>query len=107
MEIKKLIEDFELAIPTYQRCVDEKWNKEKIIKHNIHLGICHYLYCIYDVNIVESLTCYYKNYMKSYYLFKVYVQYNSIAKCIKPRLDFMKSEVKDLKRLLKQGYTHV
>lgn len=106
MEIKKLIEAFELAIPTYQKAVDEKWSEKEIYFNEMDLGICWHLsckgICVYDV-----FKDYYMRLLKDGDLFSYYSETKSIYKSIKPRLDFMKSEVKDLKRLLKQGYTHV
>lgn len=112
MEIKKLIEAFELAIPTYQKCVDEKWNINKLVNEHLHWGLCYYFEIKLNISIRNLFGDYYQHYITYYgYLFEdpqpQYSTIENINKCIKPRLEFMKSEVKDLKRLLKQGYTHV
>ena len=112
MEIKKLIEAFELAIPTYQKAVDEKWKYDLLASNKIHWGLCYLFSKSLNINIGDIFLVYYKNYLlPNRYLFedphpKLSTKEN-INKCIKPRLDFMKSEVKDLKRLLKQGYTYI
>lgn len=110
MEIEKLIEAFQLAIPTYQKAVDEKWDWYKISKNDMERGLCLYMqkYNKYNKSIKYVFAEYYINYLNKYsYLFPIYIRKYSISESIKPRLDFMKREVKDLKKLMKKGYTHV
>ena len=57
--------------------------------------------------LVNTFNNYYANYILNGYLYDMYIETKSIKKSIIPRLNFMKSEVKELKKLLKQGYTHV
>lgn len=113
MKIEELIEAFEKAIPTYQQAVDENWDYTTLRMNWMHGGICLFCKEILEIDIYDTIETYYKNYIinEHGYLFKD-IQYHysikqNIEICIKPRLDFMKKEVKELKKLLKQGYTHV
>ena len=107
MKIKKLIEAFELAIPTYQKAVDEKWDYQKITINRMEFGICCFLRTNYNIHIGTCFNKYYINYIYFNYIYIPFIFCKNINKSIKPRLQFMKKEVKDLKKLLKQGYTHV
>lgn len=52
----------------------------------------------------NTIKRYYKNYLGcDAYLFPR----PQTGKDLKSRIDFMESEIKDLKKLLKKGYTHV
>lgn len=119
MKIKKLIQIFEELIPEYQKAVDENWDYHELVKNNMESGICmkanHMNYDIYQV--IED---YYHNLFIGCYTDTLFYtanhlrQYktgdgdiNYIKSCIKPRLKFLKDEVKDLNRLLKEGYTHI
>jgi hypothetical protein len=110
--IKKLIEVFEKAIPVYQKAVDEKWNYDKLRFEDIEVGLCFYFNKKLNVDIAYVMNNYYINYIdRSVYLFNLAYRFKTtqenINNCILPRLQFMKSEVKDLKKLLKKGYTHI
>lgn len=105
MKIEKLIEAFELAIPTYQQAVDENWNLKKLLNMKMHFGICHFVDRTFNMPIYEVFDTYYKNYVDSLGFLYDVTYFNSEISNINQRLNFMKNEVKDLKRLLKQGYT--
>lgn len=112
MKIKKLIEAFELAIPTYQQAVDEKWDYRKLAIRDMEKGLCFYMVNQLDIYISNAIWGYYEHFLDSRgYLFSVSNSFQTaeenIKEAILPRLNFMKSEVKDLKRLMKKGYTHV
>ena len=94
MKIEELIKAFELAIPTYQKAVDEKWNKDKIKQESLDDGIC---YSGVKLTVNKVFKTYYKNYLSWHftYLFPTYKTTESILLSIKPRLDFMKKEVKE------------
>lgn len=110
MKIEKLIEIFEQCIPTYQKCVDENWDFRKIEKEDLESGICRFCNLKLDCSVYNVFETYYK-YYSSYgdyifrpaYLVKDIFIYVSII----PRLKFLKQQVKELKKLQKQGYTHV
>ncbi len=97
MKITQLIEIFEKLLPIYKRGLVKK-------DHSLRYGLCAaYNYNFNDFILyctVFSDRGYYKNYLNSY---------GSLFPNgeIQPRIDFMKSEIKNLKKLLKEGYTHV
>lgn len=106
MEIKKLIWVFEQLIPIYQKAVDENWGYFKIKKNNLSYGICWASYFLLKEYIDADILRYYKNYLTNRYLFDK-AKRNNYKNPIKKRLDFMKSEIPQLKKLIKQGYTHL
>lgn len=108
--IEKLIEVFEKAIPLYQKAVDENWKITKLNEMHMNFGICNYVIRKYKTDIYYVFDSYYKNYTSNVgFLFNApyFYRKNIIENCIKPRLEFMKSEVIELKKLMKKGYTHV
>lgn len=116
MKIEKLIEIFEQCIPTYQKCVDENWDFIKIEDEFLSTGICNfcnlksYCYVYYTINNYYK---YYLNFNNSLLCITALQLYCNdkqnliIKQAIQPRLKFLKQQVKELKKLQKQGYTHV
>jgi hypothetical protein len=114
MKIEKLIRIFEQCIPVYQKAVDEKWDYDQLYRNNMESGLCLFIgkgpfsrkYSI----ISNVFRTHYKNLLQNDYLFipaeKVKIR-KKINMSIKPRLEFLKQQVKQLKKLQKQGYTHV
>lgn len=114
MKIEKLIQIFENCIPTYQKCVDENWDYNKIAKRNLHSGLCLFVGkrgCRKEYkDISKVFKTYYRNFLRNNFLFPSALSFynkDEIRFCIKPRLKFLKQQVKELKKLQKQGYTHV
>ena len=105
--IKKLIDVFEKTIPIYQDAVNNVYSHSFIIAENINIGICSYPYLKLKIDIYDTINRYYRNYIFNGLLFPTYRQSRSIEQSILPRLEFMKSEVIELKKLLKKGYTHI
>lgn len=106
MKIKKLIWVFEQLIPVYQKAVDEKWNFDRLCKEDLDIGICWASYKRLKEGIYIHIERYYEKYTKGGYLFKEPLR-NNYKKPIRQRLDFMKSEIPQLKKLIKKGYTHI
>jgi len=106
--IETLIEVFEKAIPVYQKAVDENWSCKKLDEFDIDDGICAFSKLQLDIGIYDVINRYYKNYLKRGYLFPISLYVSKpITESIKPRLDFMKSEVIELRKLMGKGYTHI
>ena len=106
MKITRLIEIFEQLLLIYKKGYKEKYCFQMMVNNNIDIGMCCASYYGLGDASLYSVFCkgYYKNLLKSNgYLFPEPKNY----KDLKPRIDFMKSEIKSLKNLLKQGYTHV
>lgn len=115
MEISKLIEIFNECIPTYQKAVDENWGYNKLVSKNMERGLCLFvlvnnfgdIYSIFD----ENVDGHYHNLLNDggSYLFPTsrHLVVDYIEKCILPRLNFLKEQVIELKKLQKKGYTHV
>jgi len=100
MKIKDLIKVFEQLLPIYKKGL-----LDGCIPFGLSCGICF----ASDRYTNFSL---YPVFIKGYYKKLVNVDgllfpYPLTAKDLKSRIDFMESEIKDLKRLLKKGYTHV
>lgn len=97
MKIKQLIEIFERLLPIYEKGLIQE-------DYSLRHGLC----CAYFENFNDHIlydtvftdTGYYKNYLNSSESLFPNGE-------IQPRIDFMKSEIKNLKKLLKEGYTHV
>jgi hypothetical protein len=114
MKIENLIRIFEKCIPIYQKAVDEKWNYDKIEKHNLKNGLCYFIlntqYIL--INYLFNVDSYYKNFLNSEnYIckscFHYYLDNKFSRKPLIYRLEFLKQQVKELKKLQKQGYTDV
>ena len=113
MKINKLINVFNKLIPVYRQAVDEKLKNPLLYD-----GICNASIWILSIDVSEVFKTYYKNYISktthanqdgSY-------QRKDTLSCpygvrtrnaMQFRLEFMKQEVKELKLLKKQGYTHL
>lgn len=103
MKIDELISVFERLLPIYEKAYKSKYPPQKMDKLGIDLGLCFAALRIMNVDIYQTMDEYYSNCMKSTSLFP----YPKDYKGLKTRIDFMKSEIKSLKRLQKRGYTHV
>mgnify|MGYP001434296421 CR=1 FL=1 len=96
MKIKKLIKVFETLLPIY----------ENIPYTLIHNGLCYNakVYCgttdLYDIFCRRG---YYGNFVKCCCL----PFYFDRTKGTPYRIEFMKNEIKELKKLLKEGYTDI
>ena len=114
MKIEKLIQIFEKCIPTYQKCVDENWDYDMISDNTLYSGLCLFIwkksYSQKYSMISNVFKTYYIDFIKCCYLFTPANEVKrgkEIEISIKPRLKFLKQQVKELKKLQKQGYTHV
>ena len=116
MKIENLIRIFEKCIPIYQKAVDEKWSFKRLWKNQLMDGICSYCYFILLLETKNVFKTYYKNFTdKRGLLFETVIDLESsiidkeevLKRAILPRLEFLKQQVKELKKLQKQGYTDV
>ncbi len=108
MKITRLIKVYEKLLPIYKKAYEEDWDIVLLVHNRIDFGLCYASCCIYGVDIHKTMSRwangYYKNYINSSgYLFSL----PKTGKDLKTRIDFMESEIKSLKRLIKKGYTHV
>ena len=105
MEIQKLIEVFKLLLPIYEKGYKENYSYVEMHYFNLHHGICNASAFHLKVKLY-SIFCknYYKNLINSSgFIFPL----PESGKDLNPRIDFMKTEIKSLNKLLKEGYTHV
>lgn len=115
MKIKKLRKTFERALPYYQQAVDENWDYYQLFDNNMHNGLCYFSRYKLNVPIFYIFPTHYKHFLKrnKAWLFPTTWSVSSskssshIKKSIAPRLEFLKEEIKRLKKLEKQGYTHI
>lgn len=107
VEIKKLIGVFEKLLPLY---IEQ--HQRKILVHPFHVGLCLAAIGSLSVDDFDLIGSTMDRYEGGYYiniinskglLFPAPKRYSDL----KVRIDFMKSEIKSLKRLMKKGYTHV
>lgn len=105
MKITELISVFERLLPIYEKAYKEKWYRKQLVSNHLTIGLCNFELNTFDTgSLYRVVPRYYKNILdEDGYLFP----YPDTYKDLKPRIDFMKSEIKDLKRLIKKGYTHV
>jgi len=113
MKIKDLIKVFEQLLPIYKKACKCNWDYDKLYSKELHFGLCNSSYELLNVQIISVMSeknGYYKNFLggtnwmgEFVYLFPK----PKTGKDLKSRIDFMEAEIKDLKRLLKKGYTHV
>lgn len=102
MKIKKLISVFERLLPIYKEAFEGDWSWDKLCKNRLNCGIC--MASDYELlSVFTTYDGYYYNLTRGSVLFR----YPDSGKDLKSRIDFMESEIKDLKRLIKKGYTHV
>ncbi len=108
MKIEKLIWVFEKLIPVYQQAIRNNWRYNKLEENNLHWGLCYCSEKRLNVIIEQSVKRYYWNYIKMHngYLFPI-PDFLKYKEALQQRLDFMKSEIPELKELIKQGYTHI
>lgn len=105
MEIKKLIKVYEELLPIYKKAFERDVCFPILYDLHLHYGICKASKKILNINIYKIINKYYTHYMEPLtgYLFPI----PNSGKDLKTRIDFMKTEIKDLNKLLKKGYTHV
>lgn len=107
MEIKELISVFEKLLPIYKEAYLERISKEEIWRRDLCNGICWLAHQkLNNLSLESVFNSYYKNLLSSIdkmFLFEKPEKWQHL----KSRIDFMESEIKDLKHLLKKGYTHV
>lgn len=103
MEITKLISVYERLLPIYKKAYEENCSYSELWDNYLCYGIC----CASWRKLGIALNCfsdYYWDLLSADgYLFPT----ASTGKDLKSRIDFMESEIKDLKKLIKKGYTHV
>jgi len=112
MKIKDLIKVFEQLLPIYKKAYKEDWVNSILLNKHLNFGICTAADENLGINIFDVMsvrTGYYKNYIKvDFYRSPCFLfPLPKTGKDLKSRIDFMESEIVDLKRLLKKGFTHV
>jgi len=104
MKITELISVFERLLPIYEKAYKENLNFMDLQYLCLNYGLCASAKKHCNIEIYDVIYDYYhKTYSFGTYLFRLPKK----SKDLKPRIDFMKSEIKDLKRLIKLGYTHI
>jgi hypothetical protein len=105
MKIQQLIKIFEQLLPIYKKAYEEDWDKRKLDIEEIDCGICWSAdVLLKNTDVYDVFETYYKNIIiDGGYLYNL----PSSGKDLKSRIDFMESEIIDLNKLLKKGYTHV
>lgn len=112
MKIEKLIKVFEKLLPIYEEAYSKEFSEDQIRWSDLDAGLCYTSFHKVNIGISDLFTVggYYYNLLRSKnedgkicYLFPRPKTY----KDLKPRIGFMKSEIKSLKILQKKGYTHV
>ena len=107
MKIEKLIKIFEQILPYYQKAIDENFTYYDIRRSHLEFGLCHFAYTYLNEYINPVFLNYYYELLRNDgFLFKSPFD-NYSSEGIQERIDFMKSEIKSLNKLLKQGYTDV
>lgn len=119
MPIKIFISIMRAILKGYQKAYAGKYDAKDLDSSEIDLGICLYVkrndnhlhltssqrFCF-----VDTFTVYYKHlFVWGDYLFRTPLDApeNERYKHLKPRIDFLESEIKRLKNLQKKGYTHI
>lgn len=104
MEITKLISVYERLLPVYKKAYEENWDYLDLKSSYLVCGICGASNNILGIDLFDLFVDYYYDLVdKDGYLFPRHQK----GRDLKSRIDFMESEIKDLKKLLKKGYTHV
>lgn len=115
MKITRLIEIFEQLLPIYEKGYKERYVRREIIINCLDEGLCwaarknnittryRELADLFDFGYYEKII---SNTGYSRYTGYIFPKPDTWQD-LKPRIEFMKSEIKDLKRLLKKGYTNV
>jgi len=103
MKIKKLIKEFEKLLPKYEMAFKNNYSYVRLTYDNLHRGIC-FAINIPDIYGLFGTGGYYEK-LKSnnLYLFPTPDE----GRDLKTRIDFLKSEIINLNKLLKNGYTDV
>ena len=117
--LKNVIITFKALLPIYQKAVDEKYIYHKMTDNGIDSGLCYAslrnktkceLYCLFDEK------GYYKNYIDKdnniiyplpTILKRLKKNNKEVLKAIEFRLNFIKTEIKELTSLAEKGYTHI
>lgn len=112
MKIKELIQIFNKLIPLYKRAIDNEWDYNDLSIHNLFDGICLAAEHNLHVDLEEVMNGYYKNYLtyNEIYLFEPVRNWNNDninLGALQSRLKFMQSEIVELNKLMRKGYTHV
>jgi len=109
MKIKDLIKVFEQLLPIYKKAYKENVTNSILNCRGLEFGLCNASDRHLGIDIYEVISRYYKNYITvDFYNEPTFLfERPKTGKGLKPRIDFMESEIKDLKRLLKKGFTHV
>lgn len=105
MKITKLIKAYEKLIPIYKQAYNQNLNSRELYHIGLNCGICSaYSHHFYELGMYSVFETYYKNIVDNdRFLYPM----PQTGKDLKSRIDFMESEIKDLNKLLKRGYTHV
>lgn len=107
MEIKELIKAFQIILKDYEKAYKEDYSFALLESKHLQWGICWALTEKFNEDYYDVLDRYYK-YIFTYkggYLCPMPISGRDIN--ILKRINFLKEEIKDLKRLLKEGYTEV
>ena len=125
VEIKKVIELFEKALPVYEKALSKKTiSLKKLVELGIHKGICALFYWEpkpFRIALSTfSIRGYYKNYLTGNYLYITpedifdrnpystrLTKKKEYHESLEFRRDFLRTEIKELNKLIKQGYTHI
>lgn len=109
MKIERLIQIFEQLLPIYEKGYKEKYSRFFLYENNLEFGLCYTVFYTQEINDKNEFFSLFRNgYYSSMEKTDGYMYPKPKTwQDLKPRIDFMKSEIKDLKKLLKQGYTHV
>jgi hypothetical protein len=103
MKIKKLIEIFEQLLSIYEKGLTVK-------NDNLKFGLCYAYSQEFDDDILYSENLfddngYYNNYLLTFKNCKYKILFKNGD--IKSRINFLKKQIPELEKLLKQGYTDV
>lgn len=109
MKIERLIQIFEQLLPIYEKAYKEKWEYHYLKEEELNTGLCKAAYKNNITNDYYELNDLFDSgyYQKITRITGYILPWSKTWRDLKPRIDFMKSEIKDLKKLLKQGYTDV
>ena len=105
MKIKEVIKAFEDIAPLYEKAIKEKWDYGKCCNHFLESGICYAIKTNLNVDVYSIFRNYYKKFVNHGFLFRPLFTNNQNS--LHQRLKFLKTEIKNLKRLQKLGYTDI
>jgi hypothetical protein len=118
MKIEKLLNLFKKLLILYKEAYNKKYDYFTLYKNGMNQGLCNCSYKNYNIDIYSlfSKEGYYKNYVDNHCTLinmplvckAIFYNQKSIhKKCILPRIEFLKKEIKSLQKLLDKGYTHI